>query len=116
MASLTPQVATLSGVAPVQTAASAGGDSVKNSRGTLKVRFKNGSGASITVTATAQVTARPADPQFPAQTLGNQSIVVGAGAERVAGPFPLAFNDVNGNVMFTYSATTSLTIEAWDEQ
>lgn len=116
MALYSPKVATLSGVAPTVITCAAGGDGIKNSRGTLKTRFINGSGGSITVTAAAVITARPGDGTFPPATLGNQQIVVGAGAAVVAGPWPAAFNDANGYVQFTYSGVTSLTAEAWDEQ
>lgn len=103
----------ISGATPVAAAASAGGDAVPNTRGTSFVRVINGGGGSINVTAAAQLTSRGADSQFPAQTVANVVVAVPAGAARVIGPFPSAYNDGNAKVQLTYSGVTSVTVEGW---
>lgn len=112
MADLTVVTPAMSGVNPAPVSCSAGGDAVPNPRGRAVVRVANGSGGSINVTFAAVLTNRPADGQFPAMTLGNGVIAIPAGAARLIGPIPTAFNDGNGKVQITYSAVTSMTIEA----
>lgn len=113
MAAITPVKPTIAGVANGSVAASAGGDTVTNPSGNVLVRVTNGSGASINLTIAAGANpTRPADGAFPAMTLGNQVVAVPAGATRIVGPIPPAFNDGNGNVALTYSAVTSVTVEA----
>lgn len=114
MAALTKVSPTLAGTATTPASAAAGGDSVANPRGNTILRVTNGSGGSINVTLAAQVTARAADGTFPAMTLSNNVVAVAAGATKLIGPIPPAFNDGNGAVQITYSAVTSLTIEAID--
>lgn len=112
MATLTPVSPAISGSTLTPASASAGGDQFANLRGSALLYVKNGSGGSINVTLTAQTTARPADNQFPAQTLGNNVVAVAAGAEKIIGPIPAAFNDGNGNVQVTYSSATTVTVAA----
>lgn len=114
MAVLTKVVPTLAGTATTPAAAAAGGDSFTNPRGNSLLRVINGGGGSINVTIAAQVTARPADGSFPAMTLANQVVAVAAGATRLIGPIPPAFNDGNGSVQVTYSGVTTVTVEAVD--
>lgn len=116
MAAITPIVPTLSGVASIYTAASAGGDTIKNPRGTVKVRVKNGGGAGITATISAQLTTRAGDGTYPNTTIPNISVSVGAGQETIIGPVPSAYTDIAGNINLTYSSVTSVTVQANDEQ
>lgn len=115
MAVLTKVVPLISGVASVPASAAAGGDSVANPRGNTILRITNGGGSSITATIAAGANpTRPADGQFPAMTLANQAVSIAAGATKLIGPIPTAFNDSGGNVQITYSAVTSVTVEAID--
>jgi hypothetical protein len=113
MPAITPSRPVLSGVAPTSAAAGAGGDTVANPRGNTILRVNNGGGASINVTIAAGANpSRPADGTFPAMTLGNQVVAVPAGAVRLIGPVPSAYNDAAGNINLSYSAVTSVTVEA----
>lgn len=115
MAQLTPIKPNIAGTTITAAAASAGGDAITNPRGTAWARIANASGSSITVTIKAQQTARPSDGSFPAQTLADQTVAVGAGASKLVGPFLPAFVDGSGLTQLTYSAVTSLTVEPYDQ-
>lgn len=110
MATLSPVSPAITGTTFTPASAGGSGDQFANLRGTAMLYVKNGSGASINVTLAAQTTARPADGIYPAQTVGNQVVAVAAGAEKIIGPIPAAFNDGNGNVQVTYSSATSVTV------
>ena len=112
MATLTPVSPVIGGVLLGATAAAAGGDQFANPRGSALFYVKIGSGGSINVSLTALATNRPAQGPFPAMTVGNNVVAVAAGAERLIGPIPSAFNDGSGNVQVTYSAATSVTVSA----
>jgi hypothetical protein len=114
MAAITVLNPSITGTLAAPVAAAAGGDTVANPRGNVYVRVINGGGSSINVTVKAQVTARPADNTFPAGTLADQVVPVLNGTSRVIGPIPPAFVDGSGNVQLTYSAVTSVTVEAWN--
>lgn len=114
MAQLTKTVPVLAGVAPTANNASSGGDTVANPNGKTYLRVINGGGSSINVTLIAQQTSRPADGSFPTMTLANQVVAVTNGTSKIIGPIPPAFTDGSGNVQITYSAVTSVTVEAWD--
>jgi hypothetical protein len=76
------------------------------------LHVKNGGGSSINVTITAQQTSRSV-PGMGAMTKSNQVVAVGAGAEKMIGPFPPdAYKDSSGLVNVAYSATTSVTAAA----
>lgn len=113
MAIVTPQDLSLAGVAPTANAASAGGDQVNDPYGDTVLRITNGSGASINATITAVATSRPGDGRFPPQTLSNQVIAVPAGASRLVGPVPSAFRDTNSRFSLGWSASASVTFEAF---
>lgn len=68
---------------------------------------KNTSGGSINVTITAQKTSVRV-PGVGNQTIADKVIAVGAGAEKMIGPFTEAFIGTDGNVDVAYSATTSI--------
>lgn len=115
MAALTKVTPALAGTATTPAAASAGGDSVANPRGNTILRVINGGGGSINVTLAAGANpTRPADGVFPAMTLAANLVAVGAGATKLIGPIPTAYNDSGGNVQITYSGVTSVTVEAID--
>ena len=44
--------------------------------------------------------------------LGRGFKAVGAGAQKIIGPIPAAFNDASGNVAVTYSGVSSVTVGA----
>lgn len=103
MATLTPQVAALTGLDVSFSSAASGGDQFANS-GKEYFHVVNGSGSSITVTADAQTNCNFGFDH-------DAAVAVPAGEERVIGPFPTnRFNDANGNVQVTYSDVTSLTV------
>jgi hypothetical protein len=84
-------------------AAAGGGDTLQNDGQTV-LYVKNGGGASINVTITPAAT--PDGLAFAPRV-----VAVGAGAERLLGPYPpVFFNDVNGQVAVTYSAVTSVVV------
>lgn len=115
MAALTKVTPSLAGTATTPAAAAAGGDSVANPRGNTILRVVNGGGGSINVTLAAGANpTRPADGTFPSMTLSAAVIAVAAGATRLIGPIPPAYNDSGGNVQITYSGVTSVTVEAID--
>ncbi len=100
MALLTPQQISIAGVAPVFTAASAGGDTVPAmERGFIVVR--NGSGSSITATVVTPGT-------VSGLAIADIAVAVAAGADRYIGPLPLAL--VGDPASVTYSATATVSI------
>lgn len=103
MAAINAQVVTRSGLAPSYAAASAGGDYFQNS-GSEVLHVKNGSGSSVTVTIITQAT-------VDGMAVTDRTVAVPAGADRMIGPFPAGtYNDGDGRVQITYSATTSVTV------
>ena len=105
MAQLTIQTIATTGLAPTYAAAAAGGDAFYND-GATYFHVKNGSGASINVTVNS-ITA--CDQGFD----HDQVVAVGAGAEKIIGPFPSQrWNDTSNNVNVSYSAVTTVTVAA----
>lgn len=103
MATLTVQSITRSGLTPSFASAAGGGDQFANG-GFEYAEFVNGSGGTITISATIQKTV---DGNTPTA----KQITVGAGARGKFGPFPPEFyNDTNGMVQLTYSGVSSLTV------
>lgn len=115
MSQITPSRAAITGTTMTANNASAGGDSVANQRLNTTLWVINGSGGSINVTVAAQVTTRGGDATYPAQTVSNVVVAVGAGAQKLIGPFPAAYNDGNGNLQVTWSATSSVSFHAIDQ-
>ncbi len=111
MAALTPVNADLDGAAVTFASASGGGDSISAGRGqTYLVHFRNGSGGSITVTVNDPTSTTPEGAkQFDPDT----TIVVPAGAERLARLSSSRFMDADGNILMTYSGVTSLTVAVY---
>jgi hypothetical protein len=103
MATLTAQKASLAGTTPSFASAAGGGDEFLNDGDTV-IHVKNGSGGSINVTVNSQT---PCSQGFDHDLV----VAVGAGAEKIIGPFAKArFDDANGKVQLTYSGVTSLTL------
>lgn len=103
MATLVPTKVLRTGVLLGAVAAAGGGDKFAND-GRQVAYFKNGSGAPITVTVVTQKT-------VDGLAVTDRAVVVAAGEERMIGPFDKeTYNDTDGNVNFTYSGVTSLTV------
>ena len=100
------------GISITESSAGVSGDKSTNPDGKTVFIVKNGSGSSINVTVSEQMADR-ADPNYGILVKSNVVKAVAAGAIAVIGPFPpAAFNDSNGDVNITYSATTPVTVAA----
>lgn len=107
MAALTPVTVSRAGVSDASgAAASAGGDTFTND-GMTMLLAKNASGGAITITIAVGQT-------VDGQTVTSKTVSVPASQTMLIGPFPLAIytDPATGNVAFTYSAVTSLTVKA----
>lgn len=116
MALLTRQKIVEAGLTPTFSTAAGGGDTVANADGKTYLHVKNGGGAGITVTVTAQTVSRE-DPHLGTLAKANISKAIAAGAEAIIGPLKKqAFNNVSDIVAITYSGVTSVTVAAlWIE-
>lgn len=95
------------GTAFTPDSANGGGDSFDND-GKVFFYIKNGGGAGITVTFDSPNTCNFNLSNNAAHDL---AVSVGAGAEKMIGPFPVPrFNDVNNRVQVTYSGVSSVTV------
>jgi hypothetical protein len=107
MALLTPLVPDITGPLLGAVAAAGGGDSFSNT-GRELFYIKNGGGGGITVTFDSPATCSFAGAALAAH---DAAVSVGAGAERLIGPFPaVRFNDGSGNVNVTYSGVATVTV------
>lgn len=107
MATLTPQAISRSGLTPSYSAATSGGDKVQVTGGSVFLHVKNGGGASINVTVTAQ------NNTYRGRTLPDNIVAVPASGERMIGPFdPQIDTDLNGQASLVYSAVTTVTVAA----
>jgi hypothetical protein len=113
MAVLTRSAINLQGsVVLAGTAAAAGGDSSLNTDGKLLLFVNNGGASSINVTAVVQNAAQTNAAGSPL-TASSLVTAVAAGARAIIGPFsPEIYNDATGQVQFTYSAVTSVNVQA----
>jgi hypothetical protein len=101
----------LGGATPVAHAAAAG-DSFSNNGKTM-IRVNNGGGAPITVTFDDPNSSLASAQQFNPDV----QVSITNGQSRIIGPFPPSrFNDTNGRVQMTWSATTSVTWEAYTSE
>lgn len=101
MSLIASQPVNLAGLTPTFAAAN-NADTVKADGRTL-LWVVNGSGSPITVTA---VTTQ----QVAGFDLNDLTVTVGAGAQKLIGPFPKSvFGDANGEVGIDYSSTTTIT-------
>lgn len=106
MATLSTQNISRAGVTPTYGACAGGGDRFTPDKDTF-LHVKNASGGALTVTIAA--TKVP----LPNMTVANVAVSVGAGSEKMIGPFPydmFAASDGSGLADITYSGVTSLTI------
>jgi hypothetical protein len=103
MADLTVQRLSQTGLNPSFSAAGASGDTFTND-GNCWLHIKNGGASPVTVTITARTPCNHG-------TLHNLAITVPAGEERISPRLEQSrFNDSNGKVSISYSATTSVTV------
>lgn len=109
MAVLSAQQINRAGAVPSYAAAAGGGDSFPPGQDTW-LHAKNGSGGAITITVVTPGT------DAIGNAVADTVVSVGAGAERVWGPFPAVYyaNPATGNADITYSAVTTLTIGAFN--
>lgn len=108
MAALTAQLIATTGLTPAYSAVN-DGDTVKQPTDQrLFLHVKNGGGGSINVTVPA-VQTEIDHPSGGRITVEDYVVAVGAGAEKMIGPFPPAYVDSSGDVTFNYSGTTSVT-------
>lgn len=110
MGTISPQVISLSGLAPTFAAVAAGGDEVVND-GNVYVEVVNSHASnSYTVTATTPAT-------VDGVAVADPTLSVPAQSRRKWGPFnPSLFNNANGRVALAYTGTapaTDLTIGAF---
>lgn len=63
------------------------------------LRNSNAGSTARTATFHAVTTTRPADAQFPAQSVADIVVSVAAGVEKIVGPFPAAYIDASQGVM-----------------
>ncbi|UKJ74479.1 hypothetical protein [Azospirillum brasilense] len=107
MAQISAQTTSEAGAALTYSSASGGGDSFTNT-GKELLHVKNGGGSSVTVTLKSRNTT-PVVDGYGSVSKPDVAITIPAGADRIAGPFPLkAFNDANGRLSMTFSSTTSV--------
>lgn len=114
MALLTLQTPAETGTTLTYASCTGGGDTFANN-GKVYLHVKNGSGGSIDVTIVKTASTSINDPIYGILTKASAVVAVGAGAEKMIGPFkPDAFNATAGTgiVSITYSGVTSLTIAA----
>lgn len=105
MTTLTVVPVTRAGVDVAGVAVSAGPDSFANT-GKEILEIKNGSGGSINVTIPVQAT-------VDGMAVASDVIAVGNGVTKAIGPFPTGmYNNGSGLVLFTCSATSSVTAKA----
>ena len=109
MAALTIQKVAESGLTASYASVTASDTVVNN--GNIFIHVKNGGGGSTTVTITAQKT-KADNSSFGKLTKSNATKAIASGAEAFIGPFSPAFNNSSGNIVITYSVTTSVTIAA----
>lgn len=111
MALLAVQKITQSGLIPLYSAASAGGDTLVNT-GIEYFHVKNGSAISITATVIPVVTTVK-DPLLGELTKESATLVLAAGAEGFLGPYEIdAFNSPTSTIEINYTANVLVTLAA----
>lgn len=103
--SITPQNITIDGVAATYAAANVDGNFCTND-GKTAIHIKNGSGSPVTITVNSIALDNYGFDHNPAY-------VIAATSELVIGYLsPKRFNDTLGNVNWTYSSVTTVTVAA----
>ena len=103
MATLTVQTISRTGLEPSYAAAAAGGDEFANT-GDEFLHIKNGDASSHTVTIETP-------GNVDGLAVADRAVAVGAGEERMIGPFPTSvYNDSGDLVQLTYDAVTAVTV------
>ena len=112
MATLTRQKIVVGGLAPSMASAGGSGDVVDNSDGKTFLMVTNGSGGSINVTVTKQVSS--VDTQTHGVLAVSDNVVsIANGATKLIGPFAKgAYNNSSKQLAISYSATSSVTVAA----
>jgi hypothetical protein len=111
MATIVAQRILQSGLIPTYSAASAGGDKLANT-GVQYFHVKNTSGVTITANVVPVVTVY-IDPVLGKLVKETASLVLTAGQSGFLGPFETgAFNDTQGYITITCTATASVTLAA----
>lgn len=102
---LTSQQVSRAGIIPTYSAVThPDGNSFINVDERNFIHVKNGSGGSLTVTVQTPIT-------IDSLAVTDLTVSIAAGAEKLIGPFPLAYyNQTDGHVYIDYSTGTSITI------
>lgn len=104
---ITPQTFTGTGAAITWTNADqANGMVFANRAGKSLLLIKNADASDRTITIQVQNATRPADGNWPAQTVGDLTLAVVAGTEAQMGPFPLSHQTNGGDVELDFSSGT----------
>jgi hypothetical protein len=102
-ATLTPQQIVRTGLLHTFAAVDAGNGNEFANDGFCFLYVKNGSGGSINVTIPTQVT-------VDNLAVADQVVAVGAGANKLIGPFPPSLYNVGGKAQVDWSAGTDVTV------
>lgn len=108
MAALTLQSVVAAGIIPAYAAVNSQDTVIVNTAQRNFLHVKNGSGGSINVTINAVKTSARVQG-VGVVTITDEVVAVGAGAEKMIGPFTEAYMDTDGTVTIDYSGTTSVT-------
>lgn len=115
MATLTSVSITESGSQLTLSSAGAEGDKWENN-GNQFLLIKNGSGESVTITITTQVTSFDS-PRYGDSTKSNTTLAIAGSQDGMIGPFPVgAYNDTDGNCNISYSSTTNVRVGVFQIQ
>ena len=116
MAIISTQTVDEAGVQITTAAVAAEGGDKWDNNGNQQILLKNGSGGSVTITVTTQVTSFESS-QYGDATKSNTTLAVAAGQLAILGPFNVsAYNDVDGYCNISYSATTSVEVAIFEIQ
>lgn len=113
MATIQPvQKVSQTAAAPSFVAADATGHSIASNNGSVLLYFRNANAGARNITIAPTQNVRAGNDQFPQVTIPNKVINVPPGEDRVFGPIPACYNDINGRVPMTFDLTTDLTVAA----
>ena len=112
MAQLTVATIIDAGLTPALAAVSASDSFADDGSARTYIEVNNGGGVSTNVTIPAQQ-ASVNIPGVGVQTISDIVVAVPAGQRRLIGPFTLAYRNSAGNVTVNYSATASVTAQAF---